>query len=565
MALEQMMGSLSFGSTFATQFSLKGYNYLGLALLLIWILSPLAGQSSFRLLLVEQVQKVSHPNIPYMNVIANPDFLFTAQVSLGALSKPTAFSVPTLLNSLYGASLFAPKATKVSPLDIWGNVKIPDILHNGQAADGYGWINVTGPNTTYASLLGIPIEKVPTQGNTTFSIETSYIAITCPEVLTTSQIKVIEPLDLNTANELVGKQNDFLGPRLAETDAQSPYDYTFALATDFFLGPIWSPNASVNVWSITQAPPAFRFPQGQGTLLVQSRNLLNYVGNSTYTTAQCPLSTAYVESNVTCVSTNCIVTAVRPSKRQYPSANMTNLMFGNLFFQFSSSLIEALPQANNAWSGADHANSSPDTLGSSVYASSSPTQMYLQDPFFSNDFGLTQYGYANLTEVTPSELSIRLEQVINSYWQASMLKFLTLQVNDSGLPDLNSSLNFFFTEGENFTWQDYYRCDWLWLMVNLLATAIMLAAAIAGIWLAWRVQGPEVLGYCSSLIKDSRYIQNSRKSTLTAPDRTKKLGTLRLRLADVQGDQEVGRVAIVKAEDVDDETIIPLRKEREYR
>ena len=71
-----------------------------------------------------------------------------------------------------------------STSDMYGNVKIPDLAClKGYSEDDEEWTAIQADkDTTYSSLLGIPVSGIPTVGNTTFVIETSYYSVTCDNV-----------------------------------------------------------------------------------------------------------------------------------------------------------------------------------------------------------------------------------------------------------------------------------------------------------------------------------------------------------------------------------------------
>ena len=69
-------------------------------------------------------------------------------------------------------------------MDLWRNVKIPDISRLTVSANSSGWTNVPASNVTYSSVLGIPLSNIPKQGNTSFLIESSYIALDCYDNVT---------------------------------------------------------------------------------------------------------------------------------------------------------------------------------------------------------------------------------------------------------------------------------------------------------------------------------------------------------------------------------------------
>lgn len=59
--------------------------------------------------------------------------------------------------------------------------------------------------------------------------------------------------------------------------------------------------------------------------------------------------------------------------------------------------------------------------------------------------------------------------------------------------------------------------------------------------------GPDILGHCSTLLRDTPYVQSVRAgSTIDGYDRTRILGNLRVRLVDIDHEQDVGYIAIAE-------------------
>jgi hypothetical protein len=74
----------------------------------------------------------------------------------------------------------------------------------------------------------------------------------------------------------------------------------------------------------------------------------------------------------------------------------------------------------------------------------------------------------------------------------------------------------------------------------------MLFAAVFSLVMTYLCGAPAVLGYASSLVKDSPFFGDNRSkqsSTEEGADTTKRLGSLRVMVADVRGDEEAGRIA----------------------
>lgn len=89
---------------------------LAVGLFVLWALSPLGGQSSLHIL----------KTVPSLAVNATDLFTFNTEIPapFSALRlRPS--SVEAQMNGLYITSLMAPPNVKRSPVDIWGNLKVP--------------------------------------------------------------------------------------------------------------------------------------------------------------------------------------------------------------------------------------------------------------------------------------------------------------------------------------------------------------------------------------------------------------------------------------------------------
>ena len=80
----------------------------------------------------------------------------------------------------------------------------------------------------------------------------------------------------------------------------------------------------------------------------------------------------------------------------------------------------------------------------------------------------------------------------------------------------------------------------------MLATTTMLAATITSVALELKLRGPEFLGYCSTLIRDSRFFHTryGAGSTMGGAERTRLFRSLRLKLLDVGVETGTERLVI---------------------
>ncbi|KAH8682937.1 hypothetical protein BGZ60DRAFT_427415 [Tricladium varicosporioides] len=192
-------------------------------------------------------------------------------------------------------------------------------------------------------------------------------------------------------------------------------------------------------------------PATQATLLFQSYNVLSQMYTSpriNYTQAYCKARRSYVESRVDCtldkVSTNCEVTAQRNSQIPHASTNITHLSFPEIFRYMSS----ALPKANKATGN----NGRSD---------------------------LALYYIQNASN-----------SVVNTNTHQNTRDITIQPVNNRSSSKL----------------QEVYRVPFLWLGIFLLAASVLLIAALASVVFSQLTINPEILGYSSLLVRDSRYI-----------------------------------------------------------
>jgi hypothetical protein len=380
--LEQISGSQTLGNAVATQFRMGTFSTLTVVLLAIWSLSPIGSQSSLQFLTTNLIPVTTNTSIVYFDTCSQN----------GWPDEESATKQAYSLYGLYTSLLLAPPSTQNSSMDVWGNVKIPDLvrLALNATANSTGWLDAsTQTNITYSSLLGIPITSPPTIGTTNFNMQSSYFMLDCLNNTAGNGVK-LTALD----NELQAKRQT-----IANLGFEPPSDIyygiisnnSFSIATNGFL----------DVTQETSGPEI----GGIGTLINNTsqwnaRTLLfqSYNGSST-AQVYCTITTKFLESAVTCAGKACQVTAVRPSRQKNPNSNFTDWNFRLNFYTFSDYFIN-----------------SGNSQSTGLYAAapgSTPMEFFLRDPFSVLSGGS---GYANLSEVDVDLLGVRLQQLINAYW-----------------------------------------------------------------------------------------------------------------------------------------------------
>lgn len=157
---------------------------------------------------------------------------------------------------------------------------------------------------------------------------------------------------------------------------------------------------------------------------------------------------------------------------------------------------------------------------------------------------------------TPAELfSVRLQQLINTFWYgtynpSSFVGGKSVKLSARNNFDPRPDLAKYFVETKAEVSYEGYRiinCQFSWLFALFLSSTAMLGAAIMGGIFSLRTRGPDILGRCSTLLRDTLYIRDSRAgSTLDGYDRTRKLGDFRVKLVDIDYEKDVGYIAIAE-------------------
>jgi hypothetical protein len=478
--LEQIMQSRTFFTALTTQVSFRAFNLMTLVLLSSWIFSPLGSQASLRLVSVGREFTTDSHLVSYVNTITNQVFDSVSGVD----------SLLTALKPSYISSVLGPTSMKNGTMDLFGNVKVPWLVEDAEK-DANGWVALSQSNLTegsFSSLVGVPIASLANR-NSSFVIETTYMNLDCNRPKNETEVNI----NVNATTIVNGT---FSGPNTTVDSADFAIYPSWQVgmnqfvSDDYFYG---YPEQLVNV-SDANIP--------QATFLFQTRGPW---------VARCAINQIYVESNVSCQSVVdsqlpfCSVQAQRRSPNKHAPSTVTTLSFPSTFTYLTREWILAT-----------------DPLLSSGY--SSLTEYYLQNT--SSAFILSGNGrdYADYSNVTAQQFSRRLGQLLNTWVLASQTCADTMQY----LLDHQNTTAFY---ADGF---DVYVVSWSWVGVYCAAIAIMLLAACCTIWCAFHTTIPDVLSYCSSLTRDSKFFEFAKGgSTLDGVVRAKMLQDVEVRLGEV--------------------------------
>lgn len=419
------------------------------------------------------------------------------------------------INALYGACLLAPESVKTSPRDLWSNVKIPllDALSSDESSSN-PWVTVNHtPNTTYASLTGLMIAGLPSEGTSNFTLETQYLDLACSDGSQVPEDALNATLEgkiiYHNASNFFASNSFFTDTNTKDTDLATYKEY---------------PN-----------------------LVYGSNN--DYQGNAWL--FNCTIGTTRVEANVMCNADLCFVDRMRHSEKdKRPSIvndfAMSPTTFGNLIFYF------------------------PSTAGVLHDAVFAPTDLYMQGSTSPYEVGYNSVSaFAN---VTGKVFSHRLSTLINTFWQASLAPTTTAVTPSNNLSIYADSSNISAspfaakpTIADTARTIVIYQASRVWNGLLLVITLILQLCAIAGFYLKYKATTPDLLGYVSSLTRDNPFtLVPEGGNTLDGPERARLLRNLKVQIGDVKWEEEKGHIAFKTVESAGEFRTGRVSKHRMY-
>lgn len=156
----------------------------------------------------------------------------------------------------------------------------------------------------------------------------------------------------------------------------------------------------------------------------------------------------------------------------------------------------------------------------------------------------------NLREIEPDAFSARLTTAFNTFWLAS-------NFNGSNIIDVTSATPTFLAP---FT---IVKCNWVYFTILMLISSLLIACALLNAWLLHKIQTPDILGYVSAMTIENKYAAipgPHLASTTGGMERARILGQMRLQIGDVQGKEEVGKIALAAEGD----GVVRARKGRKF-
>ncbi|TEY39404.1 hypothetical protein BOTCAL_0459g00020 [Botryotinia calthae] len=520
--LDVLAGSTSLASSVISQLKLRIFSFVGIPLIVIWALSPIGGQASFRQLTISKKILLDSTQSYYMISTGNMPFLQFLPI----------ISWFSIVNAIFMSSVMGPPTTKSSPADIWGNVKIPYIerYENGSTPDSKGWFSVNSTNSIYSSLVGVPIsglDSLLADSTYTMNLESTYLYLECPVLYDSSQ---------RTPDNVARFVNK--GP-----DDNVPYRG--------LLGPL--PNGADPIGATGSGASIWSFDNNTERVNMDPTSLtartFTYLSWGPTAGSNCTIKSTYVEVAVTCRSSStCTITKIRRSRLSNPPAAYSLL----------ETKTKPFPNpygGNNNWwlFSANFVNSINDYGASDTTA----VQGYLLNPDdpLSSSMGINGVRNNKLT-VTNDVYAERLGQLFNTYWTcmnglhaiSGGMTTTTAVMPGTNLSDENVvRVNSSSTNVVHSRSIEVIQCHIGWVIVLLAASTVLILASLVGpIIRYFLAKGPDIdLNISSLATRNNPYITLPPSgSSLGASERLRLLKDVRVMFGDVNGTREIGKMAI---------------------
>jgi hypothetical protein len=383
---------------------------------------------------------------------------------------------------LYLSSLRTNTGSQNSTMDLWGNVKIPDIdsLSIANQSLGKDWLNVeyTRP-ITYTSLLGLPVFGIPSDGNSSFQILSRYNKLNCPNV-------------------------------------------TFV--------------SNITTWNSSQWGSSFKMSAGPTTNITatgtQSFQMLS-IGRSNGSEINCTVAQRDVISLVTCNGPKCQVNAMKPSTVAVANRlPLQTIGFLNMLNQFP--FVTYWRKSHPGVEGSTPTEQwliDPNTNFTQIYTLVNLSSIDKQDlsqrmQIIYNTFWQSTFGAQHIVGQTSTNLS---------YYDAAPI-----------MAGTHENITFNSTSASALRYgEERLHCNWTYVILLLVTSFILLAAGLTSVALKKMTLAPDILGYASSAAHDNPFfpLERAYSSHDGGLDRSRALEDVKVIIGDVKGDSDVGHIA----------------------
>jgi hypothetical protein len=452
-----------------------------------------------------QYTTFQYPHVEFRNETMY--YLNTAQENPGLSSLWQAKNNYSDSMDVLFAAVFQQKSQyQPTGSDPWGNPLIPvyEYLNDITLSDPTAWIDIDSSDVAYSSYYGIPMADVSDYdgayaGTWNFTMQSSYLYLDCL------------PLSFETMGDIASE--------LAQLNVN-----VSALPTSI--------GGSLRMG---MTPPTRTSTTGNLTFISSCSAQTTEDGDPTYAYTVCSLTQDFVNSAVTCADTNCTVISIQKQPGPLPVEIMD---FMPEFIKASDTGLVAYP-----------------TIGDTPY---SITELYILDPTAATQPGAgTNCNLKDIADDAPS-FTQSLSFLLNTYYSTGFTHDFTVGSvfpNDT-VTLWNSTSNTDYAVSITLptyalhTYQSdispfLFGINWEFIAIYEFCALTLLMIGIAGVLLESRTTAPDVLGWVSSVARQSKYIKLPKiegEGPMSGAERAKRLGETRVMMQDVKGKIVLGSV-----------------------
>lgn len=462
-------------------------------------------------------------------------------------------------------------------MDTWGNVRIPalEYLNGYDPEHPTRWVKTPWDQKilNYSSLLGDRVHGVDRSvvGNTTFRIESSYQHYSVGPLVSSNGSFVL----ISSSQCIPWFQLNATAPAANTTRANKTI---FASEAD-----VWFRlNTGKNYTQQISRPPPRRTQQDRTFIVARALQSMTtnigvpelifasaYSSGTRLSVTKCTAKTTYVEARVICDSkgessrSNCGVYQMREISDPPTDPSVTVLDYQ---YDSSDSFTYFMDALDVVPSGKDYTSNTENYLVDPFFAFTNSVGRNLNEMLAASRTSNGESSGRNAANEDLSEASInkvplhsvdirtferRFSLLWNTLWKIGWAReSITGGDFDKG----NSTLSERGIATVKITKSrvkvplpPVYTINRTWMQLYFISADVMLLAAIFAFIMRWHCQAPAVLGYASSLIRDSAYFDDRGiygNSVEDGPEKTRRLGKMMVMVADVSSDDPVaGKIA----------------------
>lgn len=518
-------------------------------LLVLWVMSPLGGQSTIRLLYKTNLTDIAYPELRYWD-----------NGPLGSMFTWVAIMVgndgswPLSMRDLYTAGLMQSSEIKTGPVDQWSNVKIPRLeAGNDTEVTADGWMPVSNSTRIedYISLFGMPIiglTEAMKKGDVNFNVETSYVELSCSPFSYQKSVKSGMTVSCNdcftyTDEDHWVRSQKYLGlPADFYIPSGRNYDYA-------------SLGLSTNFSKVNQNNPNYTLPR---TIVFNSSALTD----ASLTT--CQITQRFIEAYIECIDKSCAAKKIRQSTTDHRDKNFTvidywgwkildmitavssgnaaarDVMWGSSSSELFLNDSKSAPIQTGIGGIPDVVNMS--TVNTDTFATrasillNTGIQAFMAPTGFSGSLpanNLTFYGKPHIPIdglLTVANESMWREYDANNFLYPPAIIHLV----NSGAPFIGAS-----TSATLKSYTEVYKPEYVWVVILIISSFTIVGIGIAGLWVRLKTMAPDMFDCVMGLTYDNPYILpgGNNYEPLDTDNRLKLLGDKTVQLGELNDGQ----------------------------